>query len=45
MAGKDVNVKEVFKMIDDDHHTMEMYMPTADNKEFKNMEIKFTRKK
>jgi hypothetical protein len=43
-AGKDVAVKEVFKMVDDDHHTLEMYMPAGD-KEFKNMEIKFTRKK
>jgi hypothetical protein len=31
-------------MVDDDHHTLEMYMPAGD-KEFKNMEIKFTRKK
>lgn len=46
MTGKDVMVKQVYKMIDDDHHTMEMYVPSpADGKEFKNMEIKFTRSK
>ncbi|SFE96039.1 Protein of unknown function [Chitinophaga sp. CF118] len=44
MTGKDMEVKQVYKMVDDDHHTLEMYMPSGD-KEFKNMEIKFTRKK
>lgn len=43
MTGKDMGVKEIFKMVDDNHHVMEMYM-TNDGKEFKTMEIKFTRK-
>jgi hypothetical protein len=43
-TGKDMGVKEIFKMTDDDHHMMEMYM-VSDGKEFKTMEIKFTRKK
>lgn len=44
-TGKEVDVKQIYKMLDDDHHTMEMYVPGADGKEFKNMEIKFTRSK
>jgi hypothetical protein len=43
MTGKDMGVKEIFKMVDDNHHVMEMYM-TNDGKEFTTMEIKFTRK-
>lgn len=43
MTGKDMGVKEIFKMVDDNHHVMEMYM-TNDGKEFKTMEIKFARK-
>ncbi|MBW8684214.1 DUF1579 domain-containing protein [Chitinophaga rhizophila] len=44
MTGKDMPVREIFKLLDDDHHQMEMYM-THDGKEFKAMEIKFNRKK
>ncbi len=43
LTGKDCQVREVFKIIDDNNHVMEMY----DNKtgtETKSMEIKFTRK-
>ena len=43
MAGGDVKVREVYKMVDDNTQTMEMYS-IANGKEFKNMEIKFTRK-
>lgn len=43
MTGKDMGVKEIFKIVDDNHHVMEMYM-VNDGKEFKTMEIKFTRK-
>ena len=45
MSGKMQNVKEIFKVIDDNTQMMEMYMPGMDGKEFKNMEIKFTKKK
>ncbi len=44
MTGQDVAVKETIKRIDDDHHHMEMFM-TDNGKEFKTMEIDFTRKK
>jgi hypothetical protein len=42
-TGKEMKVREVFKLVDDNHQTMEMYM-TTDGKEHKSMEIKFTRK-
>jgi hypothetical protein len=35
----------VFRIIDRDTHVMEMYMPGQDGKEYKNMEITYTRKK
>lgn len=37
--------KETFKVIDDNTQTLEMYSPGPDGKDFKMMEIKFTRKK
>jgi hypothetical protein len=42
--GKDCNLREVFKVIDDNNQVMEMYGPGPDGKETKMMEIKFTRK-
>jgi len=45
LTGKDADVKEVMKFIDDNTQTMEMYVPGPDGKEMKTMEIKFTRKK
>ncbi|MGO4708156.1 DUF1579 domain-containing protein [Chryseobacterium sp. 2TAF14] len=43
--GKDCNVREIFTFIDDNTQKMEMYAPDAKTgKEFKTMEIKFTRK-
>jgi Protein of unknown function (DUF1579) len=42
--GKEVAVKEIFKVIDDKNHVMEMYGAGPDGKEFKMMEIKYTRK-
>ncbi len=45
-TGRDCDMKEVLTFTDDDHHTMEMYGPDpATGKQFKNMEVKFTRKK
>ncbi|MEO5570727.1 MAG: DUF1579 domain-containing protein [Bacteroidia bacterium] len=44
MAGKNSKVRETFKMVDDNNQFIEMYMTGADGKEFKTMEIKFTRK-
>jgi len=43
MGGKEIDVKQTFKFVDDNTQIMEMYV-TQDGKEFKNMEIKFTRK-
>ncbi|PSL47915.1 uncharacterized protein DUF1579 [Chitinophaga niastensis] len=43
VSGKEMNIREVMKWKDDGHQLMEMYR-TADGKEFKEMEINFTRK-
>jgi hypothetical protein len=43
MAGKDIAVREVFRIVDDNTQVMDMYSVTGGN-EFKNMEIKYTRK-
>jgi hypothetical protein len=44
--GKSCDAKEIFKMIDDDHQVMEMYgQDPKTGKQYKNMEIKFTRVK
>lgn len=46
MNGQDAPMREVFTMVDDDHQVMEMYGPDPKTgKEYKNMEIKYTRKK
>lgn len=44
-SGKEISVRETFRIIDDNTQVMEMFMPTPDGKEFKTMEIKMTRKK
>ncbi|MBC8985695.1 DUF1579 domain-containing protein [Pedobacter sp. N36a] len=44
MTGKDMDVREVFKFVDNDHQVMEMYANT-DGKEMKTMEIQFSRRK
>jgi len=44
--GKACEMREVFKMVDDNTQLMEMYGPDMKTgKEYKSMEIKFTRKK
>jgi hypothetical protein len=43
MTGKDMNVRQVLKMIDDNTQQMEMYMQ-MNGQEFKTMEIRLTRK-
>lgn len=44
--GKECDMRETFRMIDDNTQVMEMYGPDMKTgKEYKNMEIKFTRKK
>lgn len=45
-TGQECDFREVFRVVDNDHQVMEMYCPDpATGKEFKTMEIKFTRKK
>jgi len=44
MTGKDMGVREVFTINDDNHQTMTMYMTPKGGKEYKSMEIKSTRK-
>ena len=41
----DTDVRETFKIIDDNTQEMEMFVMTPDGKEFKTMNIKYTRKK
>lgn len=41
-TGKDIAVREVYRIVDDKHHEMEMYC-TMDGKEYKNMEMKMTK--
>lgn len=43
-TGKECDFRETFKIIDDKTQLMEMYSQPAGGKEFKTMEIKFTRK-
>lgn len=45
MTGKNTKVREEFTMVDDNTQTMTMYMTPEGGKEFKSMEIKFTRVK
>jgi hypothetical protein len=45
MTGKSSPVKETVTIVDDDHHTLEMWSPGPDGKMFKTMEIAYTRKK
>lgn len=44
--GLECNLKEIYKIVDDNTHVMEMYGPDLQTgKEYKMMEIKYTRKK
>lgn len=44
MTGKSTNIRQVMKIIDDNNQMMEQFVE-KDGKDFKNMEIKFTRNK
>jgi hypothetical protein len=44
-TGKENQLRQVVKLVDDNTQLVEMYTTGADGKEFKNMEIKITRKK
>lgn len=43
-TGREMDLREVLKIIDDKNQMMEMYGPGPDGKEFKMMEIKMSRK-
>ena len=45
MTGKDTTTETRLLLTDADHHTMEMWGPAPDGKNFKMMEIRYTRKK
>jgi hypothetical protein len=45
ITGKSSPVKEKLTVVDDDHHTLEMWGAGPDGKMFKTMEIAYTRKK
>jgi hypothetical protein len=45
MTGKMSKASEKFTVVDNDHHTMEMWAPGPDGKNVKVMEIQYTRKK
>lgn len=45
-TGRECDMRQVYKVVDDDHQIMEMYGPDAKTgKEYKTMEIKLARKK
>ena len=45
MTGKSSPVKEIVTVVDNNHHTLEMWGAGPDGKMFKTMEIAYTRKK
>ena len=44
-TGKEMDIRETFRVIDNDRQVMEMYGPGPDGKEIKTMQIIYTRKK
>ncbi len=44
MSGKEINVRQTIKFVDDKNQLWEMYQTPANGKEFKSMEIKSVRK-
>jgi hypothetical protein len=45
MTGKTATVKSEIKIVAPDHHVMEMWGPDPSGKQFKTMEINYTKKK
>jgi len=45
MSGTRITVRTVLRIVDDDHHVFEMYVPGPDGEEFKNMVVKYSRGK
>lgn len=44
MSGKELKARQVMKFIDDNNQLLEMYMTPLNGKEYKSMEIKYTKK-
>jgi hypothetical protein len=44
-TGKPTKIKNAVKIVDPDHHVMEMWGPDSTGQQFKTMEIHYTRKK
>jgi len=44
VSGKSMTVREVSRVVDANRHVFEMYGPDKTGKEFKTMEIVYTRK-
>jgi hypothetical protein len=44
MTGKEMDIKQVMKIVDNNKHTFEMWTAGPDGKPFKMMEIEYTRK-
>ena len=45
MTQKTMKVKSMVTIVDNDHHTYEMWAPGPDGKMFKSLEVQYTRKK
>ncbi|MEO8192181.1 MAG: DUF1579 family protein, partial [Acidobacteriota bacterium] len=45
VTGKMMTVREKVEIADNDHHRFEMWGPAPDGKNFKMMEIEYTRRK
>jgi hypothetical protein len=45
MTKKTIKVKSTVTIVDNDHHTYEMWSPAPDGKMFKSLEVQYTRKK
>jgi hypothetical protein len=45
MSGKSMQLKEKMTMVDANHQTWEMWMPSPDGNMFKTMQIDYTRKR
>ena len=43
--NKELDVRETYKIVDENYHVMEMFHTGMDGKEMKTMEIKYTRKR
>jgi hypothetical protein len=45
VTKKTMKIKSMLTIVDNDHHTYEMWAPAPDGKMFKSLEVQYTRKK